>query len=183
MITSVTSKLPQRLTAAELAGELVSNPNPKIVDVSTPAEFRQEHIPSAINLPFDSLKTSQLLNNRTFDKEEPLYLVCRTGRRSAAALDKFQKAGFTTLFVLDGGNESWISAGLETLYGERRTLSLERQTRISIGILILIGSFLGFTVNIGFFAIPTFMGAGLIFAGVTDWCGLALLLARAPWNR
>lgn len=183
MSTALTSRPPQRLNAAELAKELSYNPAARILDVSTPAEFRQEHLPSAINLPFDSVKTSRLIHDPAFAKEEPLYLTCRTGRRSAAALEKFQKAGFLTLFVLDGGTQSWSKAGLPTIQGERKTLSLERQTRIGIGVLILIGSFLGFTVNIGFFAITTFFGAGLIFAGITDWCGLALLLARAPWNR
>ncbi len=183
MSTALTSGPPQRLNAAELAAELSANLGAKVLDVSTPAEFRQEHLPSAINLPFNAVKTTRLLHDPAFAKEEPLFLTCRTGRRSALALEKFQKAGFLALFVLDGGTQSWSKAGLPTVRGERPTLSLERQTRIGIGVLIAIGSFLGFTADIRFFAIPSFLGAGLIFAGITDWCGLALLLARAPWNR
>lgn len=64
-----------------------------------------------------------------------------------------------------------------------KVMSLERQVRIAAGSLVFIGVALGWFVHRGFFAVPAFVGAGLVFAGLTDFCGMGLLLAKMPWNR
>ena len=76
-----------------------------------------------------------------------------------------------------------MSAGLPVISHGKKSISIERQVHIGAGALVLLGIILGFLVHPGFFGLSGFVGAGLIVAGVTDWCGMALLLARAPWNR
>ena len=85
--------------------------------------------------------------------------------------------------VVAGGTEAWALEGLPLEGSRRKVIGIERQVRIGAGSLVLIGVILGFLVNPGFFALSAFIGAGLIFPGITDWCGMGLLLARAPWNR
>jgi rhodanese-related sulfurtransferase len=85
--------------------------------------------------------------------------------------------------VIEGGTEAWASLGLPVEGTGRKTISIERQVRIGAGSLVLIGVILGFLIHPVFFGLSAFIGAGLVFAGITDWCGMGLLLARAPWNR
>jgi tetrahydrodipicolinate N-succinyltransferase len=85
--------------------------------------------------------------------------------------------------VVEGGTELWAAAGLPTEGTGRKVISIERQVRIGAGSLVLTGLILGFLFHPAFFALSAFIGAGLVFAGITDWCGMGLLLARAPWNR
>ena len=60
---------------------------------------------------------------------------------------------------------------------------LERQVRIVAGFLTLVGAVLGFFVNPYFIGLSAFIGAGLMFAGITDTCGMGMMLAKMPWNR
>jgi hypothetical protein len=83
---------------------------------------------------------------------------------------------------VDGGTLACEAAGLPLVRG-KRTLSLDRQVRIAIGLLVLLGAVLGWTVHAAFVALSAFCGAGLIFAGITDRCPLAMAIARMPWNR
>jgi hypothetical protein len=82
---------------------------------------------------------------------------------------------------MEGGMQAWESAGLEVIKG-RRTISLERQVRIAAGALVFFGSALGYFVNPAWIGLSAFVGGGLVFAGVTDTCGMAMILARMPWN-
>ena len=84
--------------------------------------------------------------------------------------------------VVEGGTEAWIAAGLPVSRGVAKVISLERQVRIVAGTLVLTGVLLAYFVHPAFVGISAFVGAGLIFAGVTDWCGMGLLLAKLPWN-
>ena len=84
---------------------------------------------------------------------------------------------------MEGGTQAWVAAGLPAVKGSKSAISIERQVRIGAGILVLTGIILGFLFHPAFFALSAFIGAGLVFAGVTDWCGMGLLLAKAPWNR
>ena len=91
----------------------------------------------------------------------------------------FLAAGFSNVLVVEGGTRAWIDAGLPVVTGKRRAISIERQVRIGAGSLVLLGAILGAVANPLFFVLSAFVGAGLIFAGITDWCGMGLLLARA----
>ena len=118
--------------------------------------------------------------NRT--KREPLYIICRSGSRGRQACEKFAAAGYTNVVNVEGGTLAWEQAGLPVVPG-KKTISLERQVRIAAGALVVLGTALGFFVHPAFLSLPAFVGAGLIFAGVTDTCGMGMLLARMPWNR
>src|SRR5690606_13749112 len=115
-------------------------------------------------------------------REISLVCVCESGGRSARASEQLRRASLPA-YNLTGGMTAWTRAGLPTERDAHAPWSLERQVRLVAGSLVLIGVILGWTVHPGFFGLSAFVGAGLAFAGLTDWCGLGLLLARAPWNR
>ena len=155
----------------------------QLIDVRTRGEFDSVHVASALNLPLENLATLLRDGEQGFSTDEPVYLLCQSGNRALRAADEFFAAGFNEVLVVQGGTQGWIDAGLPVVRGQRRVIGLERQVRVAAGSLVLLGTILGFTVAPAFFFVPAFVGAGLVFAGVTDWCGMALLLARAPWNR
>lgn len=82
-----------------------------------------------------------------------------------------------------GGLEAWKAAGLETRVDRSAPIDVMRQTQITIGTIVLAGVLLGTLISPWFLILSGFMGAGLVFAGSTGWCGMAMLMARMPWNR
>jgi rhodanese-related sulfurtransferase len=152
----------------------------ELLDVRTPAEFREVHAQSARNLPLDRLDPPAVKAARGSD-EAPLYVICRTGNRARQACEKLAAAGCNAVNV-EGGTLAWEQAGLPVIRG-KKTISLERQVRIAAGSLVLVASVLGAFVSPYWIGLAAFVGAGLVFAGVTDTCGMGLLLARMPWNR
>ena len=103
-----------------------------------------------------------------------------TAAKQACA--KFIAAGFTNVVNVEGDTLVWAEAGLPVVRG-KKAISLERQVRIAAGSLVLTGAILGWLVHPAFIGLSAFVGAGLVFAGVTDTCGMGLLLARMPWNQ
>ena len=93
-----------------------------------------------------------------------------------------EEAGLADIAVIEGGMDAWLAAGFPVVRG-RTTLPLERQVRIAAGSLVLVGVLLGFLLHPGGFAISAGVGCGLIFAGLTGWCGMGMFLARMPWNK
>ena len=156
--------------------------NVEIIDVRTPVEFREVRAAKAKNIPLDALDPQSAMKSRKGSPEEPLYVICKGGTRGAKAQQKFLDAGFTNVVNVEGGTEAWVSAGLPVVRG-KKAVSLERQVRIAAGFLVLIGSLLGLFVHPFFMGIPAFVGAGLMFAGITDSCAMGMLIAKMPWNR
>lgn len=171
MIASIS---PQRL--AEIAG---TRGEVTLIDVRTPAEFREMHVPFAQSWPLDRLTAEEIREH--FPNSQTLYVICRSGSRGEQACAKLDKAGLQVVNV-EGGTLAWESAGLPVLRG-KKTISLERQVRIAAGSLVFLGAVLGYFVHPAFIGLSAFVGAGLIFAGVTDTCGMAMCLARMPWNQ
>jgi len=167
-------------TVAELA-KRCSQGQCHVIDVRTPAEFREVHCIHATNEPLDTLDPRKVIR-RNGSEDEPLYVICRSGSRSSRACEAFVRAGITNVVDVEGGTLAWESAGYPVKRG-RKTMSLERQVRIAAGLLVLIGAVLAMTVHPYFAALSAFVGAGLMFAGITDTCGMALLLSRMPWNQ
>lgn len=162
-------------------GELCRNGRDvDLVDVRTPAEFREVHSIHARNVPLDSLKPEEVMKSRQ-RPDELLYVICRSGNRSGKACEAFVRAGYTNVVNVEGGTSAWEQAGLPVERG-KKTMSLERQVRIAAGSLVAIGTALG-VLNPCFLVIPGFVGCGLVFAGITDTCGMGMLIARMPWNR
>ena len=171
------------ITPGELARELAAAPGRTVLDVRTPGEFAEVHAVPARSLPLPDVSPATLAAVGHTDPAAPVYLLCQTGRRAVAAADKLAAAGFRQTVVVTGGTEAWIAAGLPVVRGTAKAISLERQVRIAAGGLVLTGVLLSYFVHPGFLWLSGFVGAGLLFAGLTDFCGMGLLLARAPWNR
>jgi rhodanese-related sulfurtransferase len=149
------------------------------IDVRTPAEYQEVHIEGTISHPLSELN-AQGIQTLLAGKAGGI-IVCRSGGRARQAFDKLTSGGVSDLAVLEGGVTAWEGAGLPVVRG-RKTISLERQVRIAAGALVLVGSLLSYCIHPGFIAVPAFVGAGLVFAGATDTCGMGMLLARMPWN-
>ena len=152
-----------------------------LIDVRTPAEYRESHLEIARNVPLDRLDPVTLMRTRN-GAGEPLYFICQSGGRGRQACEKFHKAGFTNVVNVEGGMTACLEVGLPVVRG-KKTLSLERQIRIAAGSLVLLGILLAWLVHPAFVGLSAFVGAGLIFAGVTDTCGMGIILARMPWNQ
>ncbi len=156
-----------------------------LVDVRTPAEYRSGHAAGAQSIPLDQLTPDELtqrLGDAQAGRQKPVFLTCQAGIRAHQAAERLLESGMDNLFLVDGGTEAWSKAGLPM----RRcgyAISLERQVQITIGALLVLKVVFGFTVNELFFALIPLIGAGLIVAGLTQWCGLARLIAVMPWNR
>ena len=153
-----------------------------LIDVRTPVEFREVHVEFARNVPLDRLDPAAVVQARTTGPDEPLYVICRSGSRGQMACEKLVAAGFTNIINIEGGTTACVEAGLPVVRG-KKAISLERQVRIAAGSLVLLGVLLGFLVHPVLFGLSAFVGAGLVFAGVTGFCGMGLLLARMPWNQ
>lgn len=153
-----------------------------LIDVRTPVEFREVHVAFARNVPLDQLNPAVVMEDRNGSKDEPLYLICRSGSRGRQACEKFLAAGFTNIVNIEGGTLACVDSGLPVVRG-KKAISLERQVRIAAGLLVLTGALLGWLVHPAFIGLSAFIGAGLVFAGITDTCGMGMMLARMPWNQ
>lgn len=150
-----------------------------LIDVRTPAEFRAAHVTFARNVPLDRLDPATA---RAAESVGPLYVICQTGARGRMACQRLIAAGCPDVVHVEGGMAACSAAGVPIIVG-KQVMSLERQVRITAGLLVLVGSVLGWLVHPVFVGLSAFIGAGLIFAGITDTCGMGLVLARMPWNR
>ena len=154
--------------------------NVELIDVRTAVEFREVHVGGARNVPLAQLDASSLKARRT-DVAKPLYVICQSGGRGKQACEKLLTAGYTDVVNVEGGTNAWVGAGLPVVRGQK-AISIERQVRIAAGALVLIGTLLGYFAHPYWMAIPALLGAGLVFAGITDACGMGMLLAKMPWN-
>ena len=153
-----------------------------LIDVRMPPEYREVHAEGARNYPLDLLDPEAIAAARNGRSSEPLYVICKSGNRSAKAVQKFIDAGIENVVNVEGGTTAWDAAGLPVQRG-KKAISLDRQVRIAAGSLVFAGATLGYLVNPYFIGLSAFVGAGLVFAGVTDTCGMGMLIARMPWNR
>lgn len=149
----------------------------QVIDVRTPLEFDSEHIEGSKNIPLDELAN----RGGELKKDFTTILICRTGNRAERAADLLAKYAMSAT-VMSGGITDWKKCGLSLKEGRKR-LSIERQTQLAIGLILLCSVASGFTFNQNWFYVPALIGVGLTFAGLTGSCGLAMLIAKAPWNR
>ena len=153
--------------------------NPTFIDVREYPEFAAGHIQGALLVPLSKLESA----SASWDPAAPLILVCRTDRRSEQARHLLVQKGFTSLTVLPGGVEAWRASGKPLVTLERRPWSMERQVRVAAGSLVLLTIALAYFLSRYFLLGTAFVGAGLVFAGVSDTCMMASILAMLPWNR
>jgi rhodanese-related sulfurtransferase len=171
------------LSAVELQKRLVNGEAPAVVDVRTPVEFDEVHAVAAVNVPLDRVSAGTLAAAGCAECGQPVYLLCRSGQRATKAAEKLLACGYAQPVVVTGGTQAWIEAGLPVTRGESKVISLERQVRIAAGALVFTGALLAWFVHPNFVWLSGFVGAGLVFAGMTDFCGMGLLIAKMPWNR
>ena len=169
------------ITPQELAELCKEGKKIDLIDVRTPVEYREVHVEIARNVPLDQLDAVALMQARNGSASEPLYVICRSGNRGQQACEKFLQAGFSHVVNIEGGTTACVEAGLPVIRG-KKAISLERQVRIAAGSLVLLGAALAF-VHPAFIGLSAFVGAGLVFAGITDTCGMGMILARMPWNQ
>jgi rhodanese-related sulfurtransferase len=153
-----------------------------LVDVRTPAEYREVHAVGAKLAPLDRFDPAAVLAEFAPGGSTPLLVICRSGARARQACERLKAAGCADLALVEGGTLAWEGAGLPVERG-KATISLERQVRLVVGTLTIAGTALGAFANPWFLLIPAFLGAGLLYAGITDTCGLAMILSKLPWNR
>jgi rhodanese-related sulfurtransferase len=166
---------PQEVAALRQEGRKI-----RLIDVRTPAEYREVHAEGAELMPLDSFDPKAIAA-LAHGIAEPIYIICKSGSRARQACEKCLGSGVLNVVSVDGGTAAWEQAGLPVIRG-KKTMSLERQVRIAAGLLVLIGAGLSF-VHPGWIGLSAFVGAGLVFAGVTDTCGMAMVLAKMPWNQ
>ncbi len=176
MVATVT---PSMLADLRRRGEKVT-----LIDVRTPAEYGEVHVDFAHNVPLDRLEPQDVSRLRNGG---PVYFVCKSGGRSQKACEKLLAAGVTDVVSVEGGTAACEAAGLPVVRG-RKAMSLERQVRVAAGSLVAAGAALAaFGPDASWRAVGAglagFVGCGLVFAGITDTCGMAMLLARMPWNQ
>jgi len=155
-----------------------------LLDVRSTAEFADGHADGARNLPLETADATAVrrLMGDDVGADRPLYLICASGQRAEQAARRLRAQGLTHLVLVDGGTEAWRSHRLP-LQRSAPGLSLERQTQVALGVLLLAILAKGSLLHPLFFGLAGLLGIGLIVAGLTARCGLSLLLARMPWNR
>ena len=161
------------------ATDLRSATGKTIVDVREYPEFAGGAISGARLVPLGNVEKIVA----DWSRKQTMVLVCRSGKRATQAGELLERLGFQNVSVLEGGMEAWRKSGFPVATATKRPWALERQVRVIAGSLVLVSAILGLTVSPWFFGLTLFVGAGLVFAGVTDVCMMAKLLGKMPWNQ
>ena len=168
------------MNARQLSDAIADRKPVRVLDVRTPGEFENRHIPGAYNVPLDQL--AEHAPELRAVSDGLVVLVCQSGQRANRAEALLRQAGMPGVHVLEGGMTAWIQEGLLTRRTRAR-ISLERQVRIAAGTLVALGSFAALAISPLWAALPATIGSGLVFAGLSDTCAMGMLLARLPYNR
>jgi rhodanese-related sulfurtransferase len=159
--------------------EQLENGEIHLVDVREQMEFAGGRVSGASSIPLGELEE----RHKEIDHSKPIYVMCRTGRRSSEAQQKLKALGFTNVVNVVGGIEAWRKEELPVERDEHAPWSIERQVRFTAGLLVFFGVVLSLVVHPYFIAISGFVGFGLAFTATIDWCGMGLLIAKMPWNK
>ena len=157
-----------------------------LIDVREPDEFMAEHIPHALSLPLGNVAHSFPLLG--LPKGTKIIFQCLRGKRgetACAAVSTLQEAAAYEIYNIEGGLTAWKEAGLPLISSGKSgpKISIFRQVQMIVGALILLLIVLGFSGSPLAFVLAGLLGAAFFMSGLMGWCGLALLLAKAPWNR
>lgn len=152
--------------------------NDIVIDVREPGEYRREHILHAKNMPLGELEE----NINALKKYKKVYVGCQSGGRSAQACELLDQAGLKNIIDIKGGLHAWDKYDLPTVKGEGM-ISVVRQTRFVIGLMVLIGFFGGMYLWWPLYILTVIAGVGLVFAGLTGTCGMMVLIRHMPWNK
>ena len=165
------------ITVSELRASAKRGLGAQWVDVRSASEYASGHLPGAVNIPLEQIEARLDDLRRDF----PVLLICQSGTRARIA-GRVLELCREDVTILDGGTNAWIKAGLPVVVNAKTRWSLERQVRLAAGILVLLGAILATSVNPRWLYLSGFVGLGLTFAGLTDFCPMAVLLGKMPWN-
>lgn len=171
------------ITPAELNKLRQSGTSCALLDVRTPAEHEKIHVPGVHLVPVDDLDPEALAATKGFAKDKTIYILCHSGTRAERAAHKMEAKGFRDCVVVEGGTAAWAAAGLPVNQTDRQVLPLNRQVQLVAGTMALSGAVLAVSVNPAWVFLSGFVGFGLMVAGATDFCPMAILLAKMPWNQ
>jgi rhodanese-related sulfurtransferase len=150
-----------------------------LFDIRETDEHARERIPAARNVPLAAVAQSSLQADGT----RKLIFHCKSGARTGANAMRLAAAAGCDAYILEGGLDAWKHAGLPVLTDRTQPLEIMRQVQIVAGGLVLLGVVLGSTLQPAFYGLAAFVGAGLLFSGLTGTCAMASILRRMPWNR
>lgn len=172
--------MPMKAIDAKTLKKWLDNDEATLVDVREPAEYEAEHIAGATLLPLGKVCTDALPKNT----KKKLVIHCKAGKRGGMACDKLlaENTNFE-VYNLEGGIGAWVQQGYAVKSSGKFFLPLDRQVQLTIGTGVLLGSLLAYFVHPLFFLLTGFFGAGLAFAGLSGYCGLAMVMAKMPWNQ
>ena len=150
-----------------------------ILDVRAADEVQACYLPGSINVELGKIEQGQLPE---LPRDRPIYLLCQSGVRSERARQILQNAGYSNLVCVAGGIKACKHvAGL--LVVRSKVLPIMRQVQIVAGLLVSMGVVFAQLMHPAWLGLSLFVGLGLVFAGISGYCGMALLLAKMPWNR
>jgi rhodanese-related sulfurtransferase len=165
------------VTVEALQDEIGQGRRPQMIDVRTASEYASGHIPCTVNIPMDQFEARR----KDLRLADGVVLVCKAGSR--AQIVSGWLGGNAAVRVLEGGTDAWICKGLEVVTSAKTRWSLERQVRLVAGLLVLSAAAMAVAGVHGAIWLALAVGAGLTFAGATDICMMANLLAKMPWNQ
>lgn len=151
-----------------------------IIDVREPIEISACSISKSIEAPLSQGAVLESLSDENID----IIVMCQSGSRSKRACKLIEKQHPNyKVYILSGGINAWEAAGLPVNKKKTSILSLERQVQLTVGTFIFVTAMLGYFFAPVFTLFSAFLGAGLIFSGLSGTCGLAIILAKMPWNK
>jgi len=148
------------------------------IDVRSASEYATGHLPGAVNMPMEEIEARR----DDLSANVPIVLVCQSGNRARLVAGLLEPSR-DDVAVLEGGTRAWIRAGLPVVVSARTRWSMERQVRLGAGLLVTSGILLARVANSYWLYLALIAGLGLLFAGLTDFCPMAVLFAKLPWNR
>lgn len=170
----------KKISVEQFENEFKVNTGAQCLDVRESAEYAQTRLE---NFNLCSLSDLSEKSVAALDQSKTTYLLCRSGNRACQAGERLEKMGFSDVRVIEGGLGAWELSGRNVVKGTSKVWALERQVRFAAGFLVIVGLVLSVMMHPGWVFLSGFVAAGLVFSAVTDTCGMAMVLARMPWNR
>ncbi len=159
--------------------EELNKGNGMLLDVREYAEYASGRVMGAELLPLGEIES----RHKEIDTSKPIYVMCRSGNRSAQAQKKLKGLGFIDVINVKGGFTAWKKENLPFEKDEKAPWDLERQVRFVAGLLTLTGVLLAIFVHFYFIGLAAFIGVGLTFSALTNTCTMGMVLSKMPWNR
>lgn len=151
-----------------------------LVDIRAADEHARERIAAARHVPLERLAAVPVLE---LEGAATVVFHCRSGSRTRLNAQVLGACVASDAYMLEGGLEAWKKAGLPVIADASQPLELQRQVQIAAGTMVVLGVALGVSFSPWFHVLSGIVGAGLVFAGVSGFCGLAQVLMKMPWNR